>query len=46
MNIRERVLVSRLVQRIDRNEDYAKRIGLTYFNRKRNETKENQKIKI
>lgn len=41
MNIRERVLICKLIQRIESNENYAKRIGLTYSNKKRKESKEN-----
>ena len=30
MIVRERVLVSRLIQKIDKHEEYAKQIGLSY----------------
>ena len=30
MTVRERVLASRLIQKIDGNKDYAKNIGLSY----------------
>ena len=30
MTARERVLASRLIQKIDNNENYAKQIGLSY----------------
>ena len=31
MTARERVLASRLIQKIDHNESYAKQIGLSYM---------------
>ena len=31
MTIRERVLASRLIQKIDCNDDYARQIGLSYM---------------
>ena len=30
MTVRERVLISRLIQKIDANDNYAKQIGLYY----------------
>ena len=30
MTVRERVLASRLIERIDRNDSFAKRVGLSY----------------
>ena len=31
MTVRERVLASRLIQKIDKNEIYARQIGLSYM---------------
>ena len=43
MTVRERVLTSRLIQKIDNNESYARRIGLNYVVSIAEECKYNKK---